>query len=340
MSGHRQVNLKKLRPYGDIMDDGTVQICFTLPVEPSPEAREAAVQLAQKMGFDQIKVATMEKASEGFAFFVIYGNTKFSVDFTQIKVLKVEAKKRSRDEIDEIIRTKIGRKLVVLGACTGYDAHTVGIDAIMNMKGFAGDYGLERYQWLDARNLGAQVLNEELLKRAIDAKADAVLVSKVVTQHNIHVRDLKDLMARAKKLGLTEKMVFVAGGPRVTHPLALECGFDAGFGVGTKPSDVASYIVEEYLKRQGVAIDEAKPEQVAAAQAPAGASLALTTDAPARAASRKAGNGAKRKAGASKPKAKAKGGKKNGAKATKRMVRTASARGKSSARGTRGGAYR
>jgi beta-lysine 5,6-aminomutase beta subunit len=119
----------------------------------------------------------------------------------------------------------------------------------MNMKGFAGDYGLERYQWIDARNLGAQVLNDELLKRAVAEKADAVLVSKVVTQHNIHMRDMKDLMNRAKQMGLTEKIVFVAGGPRVTHPLALECGFDAGFGVGTKPSDVASYIVEEILRR-------------------------------------------------------------------------------------------
>jgi beta-lysine 5,6-aminomutase beta subunit len=74
-----QVNLKKLRPYGDIMDDGTIQIAFTLPVEPSPEAREAAVQLAQKMGLENIKVATMEKAADGFALFVIYGNMKHSV---------------------------------------------------------------------------------------------------------------------------------------------------------------------------------------------------------------------------------------------------------------------
>jgi beta-lysine 5,6-aminomutase beta subunit len=246
-----QVNLKKLRPYGDIMDDGTIQVSFTLPVEPSPEAREAAVQLCAKMGLDPVKVATMEKAAEGFSLFVIYGNLKHTVDFTEIHVVKVEAQKRSRDEIDALIAEKIGRKLVVLGACTGYDAHTVGIDAIMNMKGFAGDYGLERYQWFDARNLGAQVLNEDLLKLAIREKADAILVSKVVTQHDIHVRDLKDLMKRADQLGLREKMVFVAGGPRVTHPLALECGFDAGFGVGTKPSDVASYIVEEILKRQG-----------------------------------------------------------------------------------------
>lgn len=249
-TGAKKVDLKRLKPYGDIMGDGTIQLCFTLPVEASPEAREAAVQLVEKMGLEQIKVATMESVGQGFSMFVIYGNQPHSIDFTKIEVIKVDAVKRGRDELDEVIKTHIGRKLVILGACTGYDAHTVGIDAIMNMKGFAGDYGLERYQWLDARNLGAQVLNEELIKFAIEEKADAILVSKVVTQHNIHIRDLKDLMNRAAKAGLTEKLIFIAGGPRVTHPLALECGFDAGFGVGTKPSDVASYVVEEFLRRR------------------------------------------------------------------------------------------
>lgn len=246
-----EVNLKKLRPYGDIMDDGTIQLAFTLPVEVSAEAREAAVQLTQKMGFEQIKVATMEKAAIGFSFFIIYARIRHTVDFTQIKVLKVDAQKRSREEIDELIRTKIGRKLIVLGACTGYDAHTVGIDAMMNMKGFAGDYGLERYLWLDARNLGAQVQNEDLLRLADKEKADAILISKVVSQHNIHIQDMKDLVVRAEKMGLRDKLIFVGGGPRVTHPMALECGLDAGFGVGTKPSDVASYIVDEYLRRHG-----------------------------------------------------------------------------------------
>ncbi len=43
------------------------------------------------------------------------------------------------------IREKLGRKIVVVGACTGFDAHTVGIDAIMNMKGYNHHFGLERY---------------------------------------------------------------------------------------------------------------------------------------------------------------------------------------------------
>jgi beta-lysine 5,6-aminomutase beta subunit len=246
----KKADLKNLRPYGDIMDDGVVQLGFTLPVPYGPEAREAAVQLVAKMGFDDVKVATMEYAADGFSFFVIYAKSRHAIDYSSIKVVKVEAAKRSREEVDELIRNKLGRKVVILGACTGYDAHTVGIDAIINMKGFAGDYGLERYEWIDARNLGAQVLNEDLLKLAVETNADAVLVSKVVTQHNIHIKDMKELIEKAEKLGLRDKLIFVGGGPRVTHQLALECGFDAGFGVGTKPSEVASYVVEELIKRK------------------------------------------------------------------------------------------
>ena len=36
----------------------------------------------------------------------------------------------------------------------------------MNMKGFAGDYGLERYPLIEAVNLGAQVPCERVLRQA------------------------------------------------------------------------------------------------------------------------------------------------------------------------------
>ena len=78
----------------------------------------------------------------------------------------------SMEETDNFIREHIGRKIVVVGASTGTDAHTVGIDAIMNMKGFAGHYGLERYEMIEAYNYGSQVLNEELIAHALEHKAD------------------------------------------------------------------------------------------------------------------------------------------------------------------------
>ncbi len=45
-------------------------------------------------------------------------------------------------------------------------------------------------------------------------------------------------------------LLFLLGGPRIDHKLALELGFDAGFGPGTQPSQVASYIVDTLIKRR------------------------------------------------------------------------------------------
>ena len=84
---------------------------------------------------------------------------------------------------------------MVVGASTGSDAHTVGIDAIMNMKGFAGHYGLERYDMVEALNMGSQVPNEEFIAKAIEMKADILLVSQTVTQKDIHIKNLVELSA-------------------------------------------------------------------------------------------------------------------------------------------------
>jgi beta-lysine 5,6-aminomutase beta subunit len=43
----------------------------------------------------------------------------------------------------------------------------------------------------------------------------------------------------------------ILGGPRIHHRLALDLGYDAGFGAGTKPSDVASFVVGAVLRRMG-----------------------------------------------------------------------------------------
>ena len=40
----------------------------------------------------------------------------------------------------------------------------------MNRKGFAGHYGLERYEMIEAYNLGSQVPNEEFIQKAAELK--------------------------------------------------------------------------------------------------------------------------------------------------------------------------
>ncbi len=240
---------KPLRAYGDREGDGMVQLSFVLQLPPSARAREAAKQFAEAHGIQDPIVATMEAAAEGFSFFVVYGHSKHSVDPANIDVPEVRTEALPREEIEHRIKSWLGRKIVVVGACTGSDAHTVGIDAILNYKGYAGDKGLESYKGFEAYNLGAQVENDQLAARARALEADAILVSQVITQRNCHKENGRALVELLEREGWRKDVILLFGGPRVDHQLALELGFDAGFGPGTKPGDVASYLVDRLCGR-------------------------------------------------------------------------------------------
>ncbi len=243
-------DLKRVRPYGDTLDDGQVQVSFSLPVPCGERAREAARQIARSMGLAKPQVYHMKDLGEGYTYFIVYGACLKTVDFTAIEVAQVEARTMGFQKINEIIADEIGRKITILGACTGTDAHSVGIDAIMNMKGYNGDYGLERYPMIRAVNLGMQVRNEDLIACAVERQADALLVSQVVTQKDVHIQNLSELVDMVEAEGLREELILVCGGPRISHELALELGFDAGFGPGTTASTVASYVVQEMIRRR------------------------------------------------------------------------------------------
>lgn len=245
----KTLDLTKVKPYGDTMNDGKVQLSFTLPVPMGDEAIEAAKQLIRKMGLENPQVVFYRELTPGFTFFNCYGSATQTVDYASIYVPKVESSVMDMHETDDYIRENIGRKLVVVGASTGTDAHTVGIDAIMNMKGYAGHYGLERYEMIEAYNLGSQVPNEEFLAKAIELKADALLVSQTVTQKDVHIQNLTELVELMDAEGLRDKMILVCGGPRITHELAKELGYDAGFGMNTYADDVASFVAQEIVKR-------------------------------------------------------------------------------------------
>ncbi|MDD3033280.1 MAG: OAM dimerization domain-containing protein [Bacteroidales bacterium] len=245
----KTLDLSKVKPYGDTMNDGKVQLSFTLPVPTGAEAIEAAKQLLKQMGFDNPQVVFYKELTPGYTFFNCYGSTTHTVDYSTIYVPKVESDVMDMHETDQYIKDNIGRQLVIIGASTGTDAHTVGIDAIMNMKGYAGHYGLERYEMIDAYNLGSQVPNEEFIAKAIELKADALLVSQTVTQKDVHIKNLVELVELLEAEGLRSKVILACGGPRISHELAQELGYDAGFGMNTYADDVASYIAQEFVRR-------------------------------------------------------------------------------------------
>ena len=235
-----------IRPYGDTTGDGRVQLSFTLPVPFGTEqeravAEGAALQLAAKMGLAPAMVVHAKGMGPAFTFFIVYGRVGHLVDLSEVTVAQREFPVLPAAEINLRIRSGLGREMVVLGACIGTDAHTVGIDAILNVKGHAGEKGLEYYREIRVVNMGAQVAIPALVARAAAERADAVLVSQVVTQRDAH---LSNARALGEAFGaVSPRPLLVVGGPRFDPGAAAALGVDRVFGRGTTPREVASYLV-------------------------------------------------------------------------------------------------
>ncbi len=114
-----------IKPYGDTLNDGIVQLSFTLPVENGPRAKKAAEQYVSKLNFENITVSCAEKAADNFTFFVVYARAVPVLDYSQVKASEVKTKKMDFYEINDLIKTDLNRRLSVVGATIGTDAHTV-----------------------------------------------------------------------------------------------------------------------------------------------------------------------------------------------------------------------
>jgi len=247
-----------VRPYGDTTGDGRVQLSFTLPVPFGDESQRAraegaALQLAAKMGMNPAMVVHAKGMGPDFTFFIVYGQVTHLVDLSAVQVTEREFSLLPAAEVNLRIRSTLGRKLVVVGACIGTDAHTVGIDAILNVKGHAGEKGLEYYREIRVINMGAQVDVADLVARAQAEHADAVLVSQVVTQRDAHLSNTREMASVfSDELG-TERPLLVVGGPRFDPSAAQDLGVDKIFGRGTTPGEVASYLVHALAPDKGAA---------------------------------------------------------------------------------------
>ncbi len=238
---------KFVKPYGDTKDDGIIQMSFTIPLS-LPLSREVAKRVVREMGLVDENIV-YEKDIYGFTFFIIYGKFNKYIDTSKIKIKVEETKKLDYFEIEKIMEEKLDKKIKIIACTLGTDAHTVGLDAIINAKGYNGDNGLERYKGFEILNLGAQIPHEFLLKKIDEFKPNVVLISQTVTQKNIHLKSLTLLSELLEAENLRDKLILICGGYKITPELAHELGYDMGFGANTYPSQVAYYIINEVIKR-------------------------------------------------------------------------------------------
>jgi beta-lysine 5,6-aminomutase beta subunit len=200
------------------------------------------------MGLEPAMLVHAKAMGPDHTFFVVYGRAAHLVDVSQVRVVERDHPLLAPKEANLAIRKGMRRRLTVVGACIGSDAHTVGIDAILNIKGFAGEKGLEYYREIRVVNMGAQVSVPDLVERARSEQADAVLVSQVVTQRDAHVHNTLEMTAAFREAYPADRRpVLVVGGPRFDESMAAELGVDRVFARGTTPAEVASFLVHELV---------------------------------------------------------------------------------------------
>ena len=86
------------------------------------------------------------------------------------------------------------------------------------------------------------------MTKARAERADAVLVSQVVTQKDAHLRNTRELAAAFREAMGESRPLLVVGGPRFDPAMAADLGVDKVFGRGTTPGEVASYLVHALVK--------------------------------------------------------------------------------------------
>ena len=134
----------------------------------------------------------------------------------------------------------MSKKTLVLGVI-GSDCHAVGNKIL--------DYSLSEAGF-DIVNIGVLSPQEDFINAAIETNADAILVSTIITNDDVQIKNMKKINDLAIEKGIRDNVMIIVGGTQVTNEIALEAGLDAGFGRGSHGIDVASFMVERRKEMQ------------------------------------------------------------------------------------------
>lgn len=233
-------NTQYIKPEVEWAGDGIITCTIFFPTD-EVTAGSASIELGKKLGLTDVEVihkGVMQPA-EG-TLVEIKGKVPFSID-----VSKLVIPKKHENLSDEEIKESISLHPMKIAAATvGEDEHSVGLKEIIDIK----HGGIEKYG-IKTIYLGTSCPVEKLVDAAIEADADAILISTIITHSDVHIKNMKLLHDVCVEKGVRDRFILVCGGTQVTNDMAVKSGLDAGFGRGTKGCDVASFLVERRKKR-------------------------------------------------------------------------------------------
>ncbi len=234
-------NSNFVKPEMEWLADGTVMLTMCIPTNKRT-AEVVAVEIGNQMGLEDPEVISREVLQEAEGTRIeMKGKLKFDIDLSKL-VVPPEPVYLTDEEIRNDVKA---HPLKVVCGTVGEDEHSVGLLEIINIK----HGGIERFG-IECVYLGTSVPVEKLVDAAVELNAEAILASTIISHDNIHYKNMKRINELAIEKGIRDKVTIVAGGTQVIPDEALKTGIDAGFGRNSHGIDVASFLVEERMRKR------------------------------------------------------------------------------------------
>lgn len=234
-------NSDLIKPEMEWLADGTVMLTMCIPANKRT-SEVVAIEIGKGLGLDEPEVISREVLQEAEGTRIeMKGKVNFDVDLSKL-VIPPEPVYLTDDEIRNDVKA---HPLKVVCGTVGQDEHSVGLLEIINIK----HGGIERFG-IECVYLGTSVPVEKLVDAAVELNAEAILASTIISHDNIHYKNMKRINDLAVEKGIRDKVMIVAGGTQVIPEEAMKTGIDAGFGRNSHGIDVASFLVEERIRRR------------------------------------------------------------------------------------------
>ncbi|MEG0133341.1 MAG: D-ornithine 4,5-aminomutase subunit OraE [Clostridium sp.] len=221
-------------------NDGYVSTTLFITQEERT-AEAAALEIGRRMNLTDVEVIHKQVMQDAEGTLVeIKGKVNFAVKKSELKIPE-------KQELlaDDVMRGYVKENPVrVVAATVGEDEHSVGLREIIDIK----HGGIEKYG-IDVVYLGTSCPVEKLIDAAIETKAQAIIMSTIITHNDIHTKNMKKIHDLCIEKGVRDKFIICCGGTQVSNEVAVANGMDAGFGRGTHGNNVASFIIETLMSK-------------------------------------------------------------------------------------------
>ncbi|WP_346890583.1 D-ornithine 4,5-aminomutase subunit OraE [Clostridium sp. UBA3887] len=222
-------------------NDGYVSTTLFLTEEENI-AEAAALEIGRRMNLTDVEVIHKQVMQDAEGTLVeIKGRVSFAIKKDELKIPE-------KQELlpDDVMRNYVKNNPIrVVAATVGEDEHSVGLREIIDIK----HGGIERYG-IDVVYLGTSCPVEKLIDAAIETKAQAIIMSTIITHNDVHTKNMQKIHDLCIEKGVRDKFIIACGGTQVTNEIAVAHGMDAGFGRGTHGNNVASFIIETLMKKE------------------------------------------------------------------------------------------